>query len=300
MEQDQFLQREKLVQAHQLGELQKDYTIRFGKQIAPYGVGTLIGAIIFFVLYAGRDITSAIIGSIGGIAFYWTVLGGSLYYLRGLHVYVYTCGLIYWHRNKRRAVRWEQIRRVYRQGGAVTIAVKNEPSFSLTSLIDRQSELYATIKRQVDSHRSSGTELELSELINPELSTPAWHMKRLTQACDPGVLIGKKGRVYFITLSGDVLFQADKQDVKAKWPWRELGGRVRLTVGGKVYRIHFGPPSYAKTGPDWSDLEADVAGLDIIPLEIRALVLPLMAYGAYHDIKKARRNAKAWREYLGT
>lgn len=200
--------------------------------------------------------------------------------------------LIYWHRKKRKAVRWEQIRRVYRQGDWVTIDVKNEPSFSLTSFIDQQSELYSTIKRQVDSHRSAGTEWELI--------TPAWRMKRLTQVCDPGLLIGKKGRVYFITLSGDVFFQADKQDVKAKWPWWKWGGRVRLTVGGKVYRIHFRPPSYAKTGPDWSDLEADVVGLDIIPPEIRVLVPPLMAYGVYHDIKKARRNAKAWREYLGT
>jgi hypothetical protein len=46
MQQDLFLQREELVQAHQLGELQKDYTIRFGKQIAIYGV---VGLLIVFI-----------------------------------------------------------------------------------------------------------------------------------------------------------------------------------------------------------------------------------------------------------
>ena len=322
MEQDQFLQRKKLVQAHQLGELQKDYTIRFGKQIAQWGVPGLIALIIFFVRYAGSDITAAIIAIIVVLAFYSTVLGRPLYSLRGLHVYVYTDGLIYWHRNrnKRRAVRWEQIRRVYRQGSALTIAVKNEPSFSLTSFIDRQRELFATIKRQVDSHRSSGTELEFSELINPDIIVPAWRMKMLNQASDPGVPIGKKGRVYFITRSREVLFQADKQDVKAKWPWWEFGGGVRLTVDGKVYRIYFNRPSHDITGTDWSALEDElsykgshyldddktdidwsgVAGLDIIPPEIRALVLPLVFHGAYKDIKKIRRNAKALREYLGT
>src|SRR5260370_23518739 len=45
------------------------------------------------------------------------------------------------------------------------------------------------------------------------------------------------------------LFEADKQDVKAKWPWWYFGGGVHLTVGGKGYRIYFTPPQGADF--DW-------------------------------------------------
>jgi hypothetical protein len=139
-----------------------------------------------------------------------------------------------------------------------------------------------------------------------ELITPAWRviaLAGLLVGADAGFMIAAEGKVYFLwknpkmRRNWDILFAADKQDVKAEWPWHYFGAGVQLTIESKVYKIHFIQPNGAEPiKADWSD----VADLDILPPEIRALALPLAAYGLYRDVKEARSNAKAWREYLET
>lgn len=120
----------------------------------------------------------------------------------------------------------------------------------------------------------------------PELISKAWRMRMLNQAYDAGVLMATEGRVCFITRSGP-LFEADKQDVKAKWPWWYFGGGVHLTVGGKGYRIYFTPPQGADF--DWGVFA------DILPPLAALVVLQ-----AGREIVEGVRSGKAWREYLGT
>jgi len=138
-----------------------------------------------------------------------------------------------------------------------------------------------------------------------ELITPAWRVTALAGillGSDAGFMIAAKGKVYFLWKNPrmrhnwDILFAADKQDVKAEWPRHYFGAGVRLTIDSKVYIIHFIQPNGAKpiTEFDWND----VASGDILPPVIRALALPLAAYDLYRDAKEARRNARTWREYL--
>lgn len=172
MQQDPSLQRDELAQAHQLGELQREYTIAFGKQFAKFGV---IGLIVFSAML----IMSFILG-FSSLGFSWSVLIGTvivftctfvvytavvvavLYHYQQFHVYVYTGGLVYLRGNKKRAVRWEQMRRAYRLGvgrqGDIRIDVHDEPGI-LISFLDppEMGELYATIKREVEqSSRQAG------------------------------------------------------------------------------------------------------------------------------------------------
>lgn len=149
MQQALFLQRDELAQAYQLGEFQKEYTIQMGKNIAMYSVIVFIGSIIFLATFAGTEgFTSAIVGSIFFTLLMGGLFGGMLYSYRRLHIYVYTCGLIYLNGNKRRAVRWEQISKTLRYR-SVTIYVKDEPRIGLPVFIDRLGELYATIEGEV-------------------------------------------------------------------------------------------------------------------------------------------------------
>lgn len=171
MEQEQFLQREELVQAHQLGELQKDYTIRVGKVITIGGVIVLFLIIFFsiFAYFAHWDLPSTTIAISIAPVFVSAYLGVELYYFRRLHVYVYTAGLIYWRRKKRRVIRWEQIRREYSVRGNLTLDVNNEPSLLLPAIIEGQDALYETIRRQVVSHRS-GQEADQQPTLQPTTS----------------------------------------------------------------------------------------------------------------------------------
>ncbi len=129
----------------------------------------------------------------------------------------------------------------------------------------------------------------------PELISKAWNMRMLNQAWDAGVLLATEGRVCFMTRSGP-LFEADKQDVKATWPWYYFGGGVHLTVGGKGYRIYFTPPQGADF--DLSDfmqalpqqVTPYIAGLNVLVVGIKA----------GREIVEGVRSTKAWREYLGT
>ena len=167
MEHHLFLQREELAQEHHLGELQKEYTVPFNKRVKEYVILGLVifsSSIIYVIFYKKFDIFSLI---------YWLVatllicagFGWQLYYYRWLHVYVYTGGLIYLNRNNRSAIRWEQIKRVYREdiesigdsSGAMYI-YWGESSLKIPTDLDGIGELYSTIKREVDNLRSSGEE----------------------------------------------------------------------------------------------------------------------------------------------
>jgi hypothetical protein len=151
------------------------------------------------------------------------------------------------------------------------------------------------------------TKTDFSEHITPELITPAWRvitLAGLLVGADAGFMIAAKGKVYFLMQRNwDILFAADKQDVKAEWPWHYFGAGVCLMIDGKVYKIHFIRPNRAEPIKSGS---LDVASLgdilkDILPPDIGAFAPPLAAsYDLYRDGKEAHRNAKAWREYLET
>ena len=172
MEQEQLFPLQELVQAHQLGELQNDFTIQVGKEITRWSVILLILAIFFSIYahFAHWDITVAIIAVSTAIVFGGAYVGGGLFYYRGLHVYVYTAGLIYWRRKKRRVIRWEQIRRVDSIRGNLTLRVKNEPSLLLPAYIEWHIVLYSTIRREVASHRRSGQEADQQPVPQPTTS----------------------------------------------------------------------------------------------------------------------------------
>jgi hypothetical protein len=120
--------------------------------------------------------------------------------------------------------------------------------------------------------------------VKPELISKAWRMRMLNQAYDAGVLMAGEGKVSFVMRSGP-LFEADKQDVKAKWPWWYFGSGVHLTVGGKGHRIYFTAPPGAEF--NWG------AFAEVLP--------PLAALEFLHAgraIREGRASGKAWREYL--
>lgn len=120
--------------------------------------------------------------------------------------------------------------------------------------------------------------------VKPELMSKAWRMKMLNQAWDTGVLVAAEGKVSFVMRSGP-LFEADKRNVKAQFPWWYFGSGVHVTVGGKGYRIYFTPPRGADF--EWG------AFAEILP--------PLAAVEVLHAtrvIREGRANGKAWREYL--
>ena len=48
-------------------------------------------------------------------------------------------------------------------------------------------------------------------------------------------------RVSFVTRDGPV-FEADRAEIKARWPGWEFGGGVHLRVDGKIYRLSLARP----------------------------------------------------------
>ena len=57
----------------------------------------------------------------------------------------------------------------------------------------------------------------------------------LFQPQDPGLLIAREGgRISLVTLN-EKLFDADKHEIVARWPWYQFGQGVRLNVAGKKY-----------------------------------------------------------------
>lgn len=65
----------------------------------------------------------------------------------------------------------------------------------------------------------------------------------LFQNQDPALLIAREGgSISLVTLQGK-LFEAEKRDIVAAWPWYQLGQGVRLTVAGKSYGFAWVPGS---------------------------------------------------------
>ena len=128
-----------------------------------------------------------------------------------------------------------------------------------------------------------------------ELLSKAWcksGIRKLNLPWDAGLLTATEGRVCFMTQSGP-LFEADKQDVKAEWPWWLFGGGVYLTVDGQVYCFYFTKPRGARN-VDWSA----IVSTDAIPLVFRALVIPLAVSQTGREIMEGAKSAKAWRKHL--
>jgi len=163
MEQDPFLKREELAQAHQLGALQQEYTIRLGKNLTKYGIILLIAmliAMIYLFVSGGVSELSIFVGILGAVVLGGGIFGGALYYYRQLHVYVYTSGLLYLNGAKSRVARWEQMSRVDRDsGGTVTLWMKNERQILLPLFIHKLGELYATIEREIAHYRTPNSAL---------------------------------------------------------------------------------------------------------------------------------------------
>jgi hypothetical protein len=136
MESVSFTQRKELAQAHQLGELQKDYTMQFH-----------ILACVLIIVQTGVSVRSILLGAIGVLLLFCTKLIIPFYF-RHIHLYVYSNGLLYIDRNTRRVARWEQIEGV--DGGFINL--KNEKSIMMPQYISGYKELRSTIMREIDNH----------------------------------------------------------------------------------------------------------------------------------------------------
>ena len=109
-------------------------------------------------------------------------------------------------------------------------------------------------------------------------------IKGMFGTTEPGLLVGRGGRVLFVTQKQSV-FDAARSDVKVNWPWWEFGAGVHVTVGGQIHRLSFARPPYAEDVSVDADQElASRASLDLTGLT---------------SIGDARASANAWRQYLG-
>jgi hypothetical protein len=78
--------------------------------------------------------------------------------------------------------------------------------------------------------------------------------KGMFGSVDPGLLIGRDGRVAFTTTKKETVFDADVHEVRANWPWWEFGGGVHITVAGQIYRLSLVRP------PNAEDVELEGSG----------------------------------------
>jgi len=113
-------------------------------------------------------------------------------------------------------------------------------------------------------------------------------MKRLNFGSQAGILIGQDSHVKFVTESG-VVFEAEKADIVARWPWYEFRGGVRLAVADKRYHLAFVKPNYET---DLTDVALDQIA-EIVPA---AGLIQLAGIG--RDIISGRAAGKAWYGYL--
>ena len=151
---ESFTQREELAQAHQLGELQKDYSLQFHKIVEFLGL-PLILACVLIIVQSGVSERSILLGGIGVLFIGCTKLFIPFYF-RHIHIYVYSNGLLYINRNTSRVARWEQIEGV--DGGFIDL--KNEKSIMMPQYFSGYKELRSTIMREIDNHNVS---IELDE-----------------------------------------------------------------------------------------------------------------------------------------
>jgi hypothetical protein len=101
------------------------------------------------------------------------------------------------------------------------------------------------------------------------LASTAWLRKGMFGGSDQGQLIGREGRVSFSTGRATV-FEADRHEIRANWPWWEFGAGMHLTMSGKTYRLSFARPPEGEGN----------SGLGSIP--------------------GARAAGKAWKAYFGS
>ena len=69
----------------------------------------------------------------------------------------------------------------------------------------------------------------------------------LFQPQDPGLLIARKGGRISLVTPKEKLFEAEKHEIVARWPWYQFGQGVRLKVGDKKYWFAWMPGSAAST-----------------------------------------------------
>ena len=131
------------------------------------------------------------------------------------------------------------------------------------------------------------------EKETPRLSSKAWLRhgpKGLFGPTDPGMLLAMGDRVTFLTRDGPV-FEADRAEIRVKWPGWEFGGGVHLTVDGKIYRLSLARPPHAA--------EMDHA----MRKALSEMVLENSAWyvlgGGFRDIHEGRASGKAWKAYFG-
>ena len=77
------------------------------------------------------------------------------------------------------------------------------------------------------------------------LESKAWLRhgpKGMFGGVEPGRLSAREGRVSFATRQG-IVFEADRHEIRANWPWWEFGAGMHLTVSGKTYRLSFARPA---------------------------------------------------------
>jgi hypothetical protein len=133
--------------------------------------------------------------------------------------------------------------------------------------------------------------------LAPSYATPAWLVRGLTN--EPGVLSLYAGRLRLVTATG-VVFDAPLGAVeRLAFPWYEGAGGLRVTIGGRRYKLALGRPHGAAlpaprlldaTGPERpgdatggpSDSSADHG-----------------AGPAVHSVLEGRRAGRVWRTLLG-
>ena len=105
------------------------------------------------------------------------------------------------------------------------------------------------------------------------------HFYGLFQLQDPGLLIAREGgRINLVTMREKV-FEADKHEIRVKWPWWQFGQGVFLKVASKTYWFAWIPGSTRS------------------PAQITEVVSTLAEReGFTGDLA----NAQAWRSYLKT
>ena len=130
-------------------------------------------------------------------------------------------------------------------------------------------------------------EPETASTSGPEgaitLASLVWIQRRhfygLFQLQDPGLLIAREGgRINLVTLREKV-FEAEKHEIRVKWPWWQFGQGAFLKVASKTY---------------WF---AWIPGTTRSPAQITEVVSTLAGReGFTGDLA----NSKAWRSYLKT
>jgi|SRR5450755_1956574 len=136
------------------------------------------------------------------------------------------------------------------------------------------------------------------EEVTRKLSSYAWLHRRARLGLfvyDPGMLLAIGDRVSFVTAKGPV-FEANRNEIKVKWPRSALGSAIYLTVGEKLYRLSLARPSGATTfEATRKELDKDlkVAGLVFLGGDFAELDKQ------FFDVRRGRTSGKAWKAYFG-